>query len=517
MNDLQRIELDADWAVTRRFFDWRWWLRCRVKILVVTDTGGSFDTLSGFGLGRALDEIRADQWPHVVFEFTTAHRRNTSADITNFTFDAHDLSQYHQIWLFGVERSGTPLPQSEMRALAEFMDGGGGVFATGDHEDLGVDLCGQVPRVGSMRRWYHPIPGPNGEPVAPDQTGAGRLDTVVDPPGPSTGSQTDTIPQVIRPRWYTSPHPLVIFGHAKYPHPVLCGPEGVITHLPDHMHEGVIEVPADLTRQVTFDGYTTDEYPVANGVRPAPEVIAWATNHVTGEEFGVLGAYDGHRAGVGRVFVDATWHHWFNINMDPYRDGSDPGHATYDPSVVDKWEEIKAYLRNVASWLSPAGLQSCLRNNGWLFVIGNYEVLMSVKDLRKVTSRVEYFWQLGTFARDALGRLASRCQTVEWTWPWFAEQHMFIPPWVPVEEGTRIPSLPMLDPDDLAAVALGGAVHALATELAGADPDSLAELINAEDRLLEIGRPGSDAALDALAAAYRHGAAWFGGTSASAD
>ena len=33
------------------------------------------------------------------------------------------------------------------------MDGGGGLFATGDHGALGKALCGEVPRARSMRRW----------------------------------------------------------------------------------------------------------------------------------------------------------------------------------------------------------------------------------------------------------------------------------------------------------------------------------------------------------------------------
>ena len=32
--------------------------------------------------------------------------------------------------------------------------------------------------------------------------------------------------------------------------------------------------------------------------------------------FGVIGAYDGHQGGVGRIAVDSTWHHFININID---------------------------------------------------------------------------------------------------------------------------------------------------------------------------------------------------------
>src|SRR5258708_6161783 len=78
------------------------------------------------------------------------------------------------------------------------MDGGGGVFATGDHEDLGVVLNGRVPRVRSMRKWYWPNPGPLGEPIAPDALGTGRIETTQ--PGHNEtfihfDDQSDDIPQ----------------------------------------------------------------------------------------------------------------------------------------------------------------------------------------------------------------------------------------------------------------------------------------------------------------------------------
>ena len=93
---------------------------------------------------------------------------------------------------------------------------------------------------------------------------------------------------------------------------------GPINFLPDHMHEGNCEVPSDLGNSFAFDGENFTEYPEKNGHQQIPEVIATATNNVTSSQFGVLCAYDGHAVDVGRVAVDATWHHWFNINTIPY-------------------------------------------------------------------------------------------------------------------------------------------------------------------------------------------------------
>ena len=278
---------------------------CRVRILMVTDSGGSFGTDS-FGLKALIDALAVPPGPWVRFEITTANRRvDPTANIQNFRFDTANLADFDEIWLFGVERAGglAPTPQ-ELRVISQFMDGGGGVFATGDHEDLGVALSGAVPRVRSMRKWYWPNPGPNGEPVAPPVAGPDRLDTLRS--GPSAGfqfdDQSDDVPQSISPRMYPSwtfPWKSLLLAH---PHPLLCGPRGIIRVLPDHPHEGECYVPADLIASFTFDGYTIEEYPIlTGGARLAPEVIATSTivggrsatdvkGPVTPRTFGAIGA-----------------------------------------------------------------------------------------------------------------------------------------------------------------------------------------------------------------------------------
>ena len=86
------------------------------------------------------------------FIVTKAHRDTDiagHADIEHFRFDGAgvDLSLYDEILLFGLAPAPdalSPMSDAELAALATFMDGGGGVFATGDHEDLGVVLCGRA-------------------------------------------------------------------------------------------------------------------------------------------------------------------------------------------------------------------------------------------------------------------------------------------------------------------------------------------------------------------------------------
>jgi hypothetical protein len=39
---------------------------------------------------------------------------------------------------------------------------------------------------------------------------------------------------------------------------------------------------------------------------------------------------------------------------------------------------------------------------------------MTYRDLKMVPNELTYSWQLGTFAKDTLGRFASQCQSTRW-------------------------------------------------------------------------------------------------------
>lgn len=485
----------TDFSVYEKFFDIRWLFHCDVKILIVTDSSSGGFGSAGFHLGEILNILASDPWSHVHFVVTKANRgaSGEAGVLDGFTFHTHDLNQYSQVWLFGIERTNNPLSGPELRALTAFMNNGGGVFATGDHENLGQAMCAEVPRVRSMRRWYHPNAGPNGEPVAPDQTGADRHDTLVG----GAFDQSDEVPQSIRPRHYSRiTGGGIIRRVSSFPHPVLCGPDGVIIYLPDHMHEGLCEVPANLGQSWTFDGETFAEYPSHNGHQESPEVIAWATsgNGGVAGDFGVLGAYDGHRSNVGRVVVDATWHHWFNINLLGLVDASNPASVNFDPLVVPKWEAIKAYFRNVAAWLARPADQVCLRNGGWLVVSRYYDILITHRPLKFVKNHLEYYFQLGIFARDALGRLASQCQTTRWIIDIIYERiPLKIDPWERrFKERVDIPD--WLDIHDLETVALGGAVHQV-MEMFGQEKGGAELLHRGADLIDKVAQEGASRAM----------------------
>ncbi len=458
-NDFIKLE---NRLLPENVFTPRFLFKCKIKILVVTDSLAGFDETTNFHLGQIFNILNDDPWSHIEFEVTKAHRdESTEADVLdNFRFDSHNLGQYSQIWMFGVYRvgSGTPVSDAELNAVSQYMNAGGGVLAMGDHEDLGNSMCAKIPRVSSMRRWHYPAPGPNGEPVAPAQSGPGQHDTLVD-----GGTQTDPVPQKIFPKWYSR-----TFGGGfirkvlRYPHPVLCGANGPINYLPDHMHEGNCEVPENLGNSFTFTGDTFVEYPSKNDHQQVPEVIATATNNLSPDRFGVIGAYDGHAVDVGRVIVDATWHHWFNINTLPYINASDPAHSSFTPDTVQKWEEIKAYYRNVAVWLAKPSLQRCIRNGSWIRSLGDMDIRTTVRDLKLIKNRSQYFWQLGTFAKDALGRGATQCQKIRWIIDFLAELDIpfHIDPFQQFHDKPVLPDTPPgLDFDEFENIVLGAAIH----------------------------------------------------------
>lgn len=383
------------------------WGPAQIKVLVVSD-GSSYatDPTYGFSLGLALqdafDPTHPEHPAYARFTFTKAHR-TTAPGVTpgfeDFRFHEGSLDGFDELWLFGVISGAPYLSAIEVATIEKFMDKGGGVLAMGDHEDLGLGLCGGIKRIRSMRKWWFQAPSPPaGMLQAPDNADLTRNDTQ-QPPLP--GSESDDIPQPISPNYrYIYPVWRPWWQRQKYPHPLLCGPRGAITVLPDHPHEGDCIIP---------DPMFANEYP---GGVPV-EVIARGRNVVgrnksgyvisDPREFGLIGVWDGHHpaANQGRVVVDATWHHWFNVNLRGLR--TENG---------DEYRDILAYFRNVAIWLAPTAQQAAMRRAGQrilLLVPSMVETLLTLRDFRP-----DRFYVLGVEARDALGKIAPQCQSAAW-------------------------------------------------------------------------------------------------------
>jgi hypothetical protein len=451
---------------------------CEVRILMVVDDGISYNQFY-FGLSEVLDTLRNNPEWWVNFKVTRAHRHtdpNPPADpaaaalygphFENFHFDqaGFDINDYDEVWFYGFNSgtgaagscapiAGIPpnaLTDAELGILYRWMnEKDGGVFATGDHYTLGEALCSRIPRVASMRKWKV-VPG---DPAAspPNNYGLDRHDTLV--PGydlagtpNNEGSEytfddeSDDIPMPLRLRWYAlhyqcrqkfKPLHPAWYRMPRVPHPVMCGRKGPINILPDHPHEGEVRVPLTLTDTPSFCGYGHREYPDYSGSALAPQIIAWARvrdDHeaadfkgaVNAKEFGAVGAFDGHCVKVGRVVVDSTWHHWFDVNLTGRMQLFDdtPGNIeTGDnrklngfldtPAGVAALDRIRNYFRNVALWLAPPKLQRCMACHALWGGIHRFPLKADLRHDMPVA-------QIGQHAIDVLTKFAGKCQVQGW-------------------------------------------------------------------------------------------------------
>lgn len=432
---------------------------CRMKILMVVDgSPGSFVNVTFgrlyFSLSAVVDllENSPDWW--IKYDLTKVHRQTDplgAADMEGFRFtqSGFDINAYDQVWFFGARTNVNDtlrLSDAELEIVARWMDERqGGVFAVGDHADLGASLCGRIPRVSTMRKWAASQSPPN-------NFGPGRHDTLRRGHDSfyNFHDESDDIPMPIRvkryPLWSVSP-----FKRRWAPHPVLCGKDGVIDILPDHPHEGEVIEPSSPTAQFSFGNYLNKpEYPEISGHREMPAIIAWASvtgDHTEGrsgqpgtdrnkgpadaKEFGAIGAYDGHQGDVGRVIVDSTWHHWFDVNLigrprtgdlvDPVPD-DDPKAFGFEYSAAGRthYARIKEYFLNTAKWLGSPTKQRCMLFRALHGIVLRYPLAEQLSPKMAI-------WELGGVARDAIGRRAGRCTMFDWILAEFPVWREFLP------------------------------------------------------------------------------------------
>lgn len=336
---------------------------CGQRILIVTD-GLNYDPNDDFGLTEFRSIIAATPsfGPHTI---STAHRLGdlnaTIAGNFNFATAAKAVTRanYDQLWLFGFGRNNN-ITDAERRVIAQFMEDDGGVFATGDHEDIGAAMCSNLPRIRGMREWF-------GIPVS----GVNRHDTVVfagKDAGFQFSDQADNVPQKTFP-FYTGTAPNFVV------HPVLRSPAGDIDVMPDHPHESECKIPTDLTQSMSISGKNFVEFP--NGVAPVKVSMSVSGGRfltdvqkvpVNPRCFLGITAYDGDGAGVGRIVCDSTWHHFVNINLNgtdnPFYNPADfvnGKNGLYDNfgNPTPEYKQIKKYFQNIVKWLAPINTRNC--------------------------------------------------------------------------------------------------------------------------------------------------------------
>lgn len=502
--DIARLEL-ADYIKKH--------LHHTVRILMVVDTEISLSPgANAFGIERVIRLLRDSHVGCMHFNVDVGLRSagafsvvpmptGTNAKYLGFRFDSvlpdgsRVIDHYDEVWCFGfkpdnagasdtniTQPSALPASDAELAVLVTWMNNKGGVFATGDHDYLGASMCHRIPRVGTMRAWT------NAQGVPPINTSL-RIDTnrpanAAEMAGTEViefDRQSDAVPQPIEwVPWLSFHHPWLLHARWQRPHPVLCHPTlGPINVMPDHPHEGVVFdhvpqpdvglAPITLTNTYNFGGGTSgNEYPSAGAVQPLPMVIAHGRTladpplvHEKGDSpakrFAMIGVYDGHRANVGRVAVDSTWHHWMNINI-----------TEIEIAGGNNWEKIKRYYLNLAVWLAPPHIpRHC-------FHFHVLEGLYSYPGIEDFRPKADLF-ELGITLRHSLIRWYGPCWVTQFVLDWIGhidiklrerliEYYLAVPfpkrPFPPRPD----PCLTCPPPDLVEQAILGGMVHA-ASEL----------------------------------------------------
>ncbi|UUX94113.1 hypothetical protein [Aquabacterium sp. J223] len=380
---------------------------CPQRVLMVTDAALNFGN-GGFGLSEFVSIVQGGG--HTV---STAHRSGgggaSIAGAFNFATAATPVTtaNYDQVWLFGF--SGANINAQEQQALAQFMQNGGGVFATGDHESIGSGMGTQLPRVRSMRNWSS-VPMVNPE----------RHDTVINAGADAIkqfSDQADPIAQPLYPVYFSNGGPDNA-ATSWSPHPVLRHPSGAVDALPDHPHESECFAPTPVAGN--FAGVEEWPAPVGGGAR-IPAVVVGVTMSagrfitdtlkppVRPHSFGAISAYDGDAARVGRIVCDATWHHFVNVNLNGAGATPDtlnnPRQGLYfNGNPTPEYQKIQRYFLNTVRWLAPRNRRNC-----WPFLQAalarfDLEMLEALREPIPHPCPWDPLQQIGRVAEDALAR-----------------------------------------------------------------------------------------------------------------
>ncbi|HSE16266.1 MAG TPA: hypothetical protein VLB46_04390 [Pyrinomonadaceae bacterium] len=390
-----------------------------IKILLYTDDPtGISDGKNLLGLSSMIQRLKAHA---PVFADLSIKWVSRSSDQNHHADNKLNLvmckeveetgEPFDEIWFFGLHQANTENfslgvfrggPESELTAdevdeLDKWMKveggSGGGVLMTGDHNNpvppnwlrngnghctdtveapqflgLGRAIGRCVPRAGELRKWDG----------SPSSRAVDCLNTVG-----AEGFQTDRVPQKLihelvnadgEPDPKGQPHPLFLYR-----------PGSFIDIFPDHRHEGALVIP-DLSN--------TAVWPVGANGQPKPRVVAFGTDRRTGKRIGLVTAYDGDPAGVGRIVADSSWHHYVNVNLKGFPHPAPPKSDSH---------KIGQFYGNLAIWLAPIHKRRQMAE-AMYWELAQYTLLLEPHDNPTRTGEVAY---------SLLRRSTSACEVHE--------------------------------------------------------------------------------------------------------
>jgi hypothetical protein len=245
----------------------------------------------------------------------TARDRETNANGDDTVLSVLDTTDFDQLWLFAVD-TGNGLSVPDCEGITRFVQRGGGLLTTRDHEDLGSSLC----TLGGVGRahFFH---------------------TKHQDPDPSRHVRDDRNEEISWPNYHSGANgDYQKITPVEPLHELLRNGYGTIDYFPSHPHEGSVGVPDGEDRA---------------------RVIATGVSQVTGRAFNLIVAFeqgpDDHGNHLGRAVAESSFHHFVDYNWDTSKGCPSflvepPGdQIKRDP---EKLNDMKTYVSNVARWLS---------------------------------------------------------------------------------------------------------------------------------------------------------------------
>ena len=246
-----------------------------------------------------------------------ARNREVNPEGDDAVLSVLDKTGFDELWLFAVD-TGDGLTVADCQGITRFHQRGGGIMATRDHADLGSSLC----TLGGVGR-AHFFHSQNQDPDTSRNVRDDVVSTTITWPNYHSGANGDY-------QKVNAVEPV---------HELLRRDSGVIEYFPAHPHEGSVGVPEGEERA---------------------RVIATGLSQVTNREFNLAVAFecrdDRHGNRLGRAVAESSFHHFVDYNWDTskgcpsflYEPPGDEIHR--DPGRL---ADIKAYVANLAHWLSP--------------------------------------------------------------------------------------------------------------------------------------------------------------------
>jgi|SRR5215213_1422026 len=322
-----------------------------IRILFYTDFSYMVSPGSGWSITRLMKMVSLKSKGLANVSFTLVDRRNGLQKL-----DCDRLKDFDELWVFGfIELKKPPfsLEEEEITALSEWMTQGGGVLVTGDHSITraanecdadhktffghGRAIGSCIPLAGLMRDW-------EGPPTACDNVDLVCRDNFNTQEGDDPDTldslllQLDSKPQILLKEKTT--HPLFSL---HLPH----DPAARIRKFPDHQHEGRL-IPKEELQNVWPKGF------------PLPEIVARGIDKRFPEKpriYDLVSAFDGARAGVGRIVADSSFHHYIDTNLN----GLEALNCCGEPIPGSDLDQIAQYFWNLVLWLAPSDLRKTMK------------------------------------------------------------------------------------------------------------------------------------------------------------